>query len=573
MKKITTIVCYLMLLSPLYAQNVSTEQASNIATNYFNIYHPGTFAKSEVSLLLTRNNGIDPLYYIFNVGSKGFVIVSGDMAVTPVLAYSDEGTFNAEHMAPALSQWLQGYADAISSVKQDNNRTSDPDWDRLSDQTQLKSLKGSTKGAMLTTKWDQGTGYNDACPAHQAGPGGHCVTGCVATAMAQVLKYYDYPEHGIGSHSYQHAFFGIISADFANATYDFASMTNEANSSSRAAISELMFHCGVAVDMNYSPVESGSSTYKAYLALKNYFHYRLTLTYAEKDSYSDFDWKIMLRDNLDQEMPIIYSGSGSGGGHAWVCDGYQDTTKFHFNWGWGGANNGYYRIDNLNPGSYDFTNGQEAVLNIAPYFAPYCQQGRVLTGKTKTFDDGSGYSYYWNNTGCDWLIQPASAIKVLLLFNDFQLEDGKDFVSVYDGTSTGGILLGTFTGHNIPPALTANSGSMFITFNSDEQNQDHGFSATYSAVMPAGIEAQTGTGNMAVWPVPATDHINLLLSPEIKGKTELRIFDIAGKLIRNETIEVAGETAVRIDVSGLSAGVYLLELTNDDFKTFGKFIK
>ncbi|MEI6765456.1 MAG: C10 family peptidase [Bacteroidota bacterium] len=572
MKKLILIALSVLLCCTTYSQNVNIVLAQKIATNYFKALNPAISVKSDVSLAMTKSDGTNNLFYVFDIGTNGFVIVSGDMAVTPILAYSDEGKFEPDNQAPALVEWLQNYADAIAAVKMKTTRTANPAWAALTNESQLKNLKGTSKGALLATKWDQTQGYNDKCPVHASGPGGHCVTGCVATALAMVLKYYNYPDHGIGSHSYQHPFYGTISADFANTTYDYASMTNTSNSASKDAISTLIFHCGVAVDMYYTPIESGSSNYKSYVALRDFFHYRIAMTYESKSDYLDADWRIKLRDNLDQNMPILYSGSGSGGGHAWVCDGYTDTTKFHFNWGWSGSNNGYYTLANLNPGGYDFTQGQDAIFGIAPYFAPYCAEGRTLTDYTKTFTDGSDYSYYWNNTTCDWLIKPPAAQTVQLIFNDFKLEDGKDFVSVYDGTSTSGTLLGTFTGHNYPPALTASSGKMFITFTTDGQNQDLGWTATYTSVV-AGIEGAETNNLIALWPVPAADHLNLLLSSALNGTITISIFDIAGKLMLTKQVDAASSNSLSIDVSNLAAGSYILEAIGNDVKIHKKFVK
>lgn len=574
MRKLVSILFLMLFLAAGYAQNVNLTLAQKVAANYYAAMNPGSTAKSDVTLCMSPATGSDTLFYVFNFGSEGFVIVSGEQSVLPVLAYSDEGSFKPGDQAPALVDWLKAYTDEIAYLKSQPARQADPAWAKMTDHDYLSNLKSKSKGVspLITSKWDQMDGYNYKCPAHPAGPGGHCVTGCVATALAMVLKYYNYPVHGIGSHSYPHPFYGTISADFANTTYDYASMTATVNTGSREAISTLIFHCGVAVNMYYTPTESGSDNYMAYLALKQFFNYKPSVSFVSKAGYTLAEWKILLRDNLDQMMPVLYSGSGSSGGHAFICDGYTDTTKFHFNWGWSGSNNGYYTISSLAPGGMDFSNGQDAILGISPYFAPYCATGRTLTDYTKTFNDGSGSSYYWNNTGCDWLIKPPAAQKVLLMFSDFQLEDGKDFVSVYDGTSTAAPLLGTFTGHNYPPALTANSGKMFITFTSDGQNQDMGWTATYTSVL-AGIDGNADANSIALWPVPAKDELNLMLSSALNGSITISVFDVAGKLIKTvNAIANAGNT-VNIDVSDLASGTYILEASCNDTKIYKKFVK
>jgi len=211
--------------------------------------------------------------------------------------------------------------------------------------------------------------------------GGHAFGGCVATAMAQIMKYHAYPTQGIGSRTYSDpvnrnyysdipgSAYGTQSADFGNTVYNWAAMPN-AISGSNYEIARLIYHCGVSVDMNFGPEGSSGSTSTASDSLKKYFKYDDSVSFFSKSGYTDATWISMLRADLDAGRPILYSGSGTGGGHAFVCDGYQATNHFHFNWGWGGYLDGYFYLTALTPEGRNYTNDQDAVLNILPAVVP-----------------------------------------------------------------------------------------------------------------------------------------------------------------------------------------------------------
>ncbi|MDD3687401.1 MAG: C10 family peptidase, partial [Bacteroidales bacterium] len=203
--------------------------------------------------------------------------------------------------------------------------------------------------------------YNAQCPVDVAGPCGRVYTGCVATAMAQVIRYLEWPVNGVGSRCYTHYNYGELCADYSAATYDYSIMPN---GSGNAEVAELMYHCGVSVSMGYSPTGSGAYSSSVPTALRNYFDYK-NVVILSKSSYTDDAWHNILRNEIDNSRPIYYSGHGSGG-HAFVFDGYQGTDYFHVNWGWGGSYNGYFYTNDLTPGSSNFTNSQNAVIGAIP---------------------------------------------------------------------------------------------------------------------------------------------------------------------------------------------------------------
>jgi hypothetical protein len=575
MKNKILIFCAIFIANIASAQQVSYSIAQRAAKNFYNIHlSSNEHIKEATSLKFCQIENSDTLFYIFNFGKNGFVIISGDFSVSPVLAYSIEGNFIIDQQQQALQDWLQNYAMQISFAKKEKNKETNPAWNTYLNESTEKSVNSMTKGVnpLLTTRWDQGSGYNYHCPVNPSGPSGKCYAGCVATAMAQIMKYYNYPEHGYSSHSYS-SLYGNLYANFDTTYYNWSAMTNSLNSASKEAISTLIFHCGVSVNMDYNPTESGASMDNVPQALKSYFHYRPSVSLVNRSSYEyDKDWKELLIDNLDQNHPILYSGSGSEGGHAFVCDGYDQDTLFHFNWGWSGANNGYFTIDSLNSGNGDFTADQQIIVDFIPSDAPYCMANRILTEPTKSISDGSGYSMYWNDTQCGWLIQPPDADKIILTFNDLETEEGKDFVTVYDGTSASDSMLGTFSGHELPPILTANSGKMFITFTSDNINQDFGWDATYSSIT-SGIVEKNISNAIVLYPVPAKNEINLVIPSYIKGSAIINIYNFTGQAVHSEKICLDNKTVITSDVHSLNSGIYTIEINTGKYCIHKKFIK
>jgi len=324
-------------------------------------------------------------YYVFNINStQGFVIVAADNIVEPILGYSNQGAFDPDKIPPHVAAWLKVYEDQIRyaiSRQMQPTPAIRAKWELLSDANHPKPLFKGPQGVnpLVQTHWNQSPYYNDLCP-YDNQYNDRAVTGCVATAMAQVLKYWNFPVNGAGFHSYNDPKYGTQSADFGSTTYDWTNMPDMVTSTNNA-VATLMYHCGVSVDMTYGVAATGGSgayvissdgvTNCTEYALKTYFGYPSTLQGLARKNYDDATWKNMLKTDLDANRPVIYAGFGSGGGHCFVCDGYDDNGLFHFNWGWQGQFDGYFDLDALNPegvgtggGTGGFNSGQEAVLGI-----------------------------------------------------------------------------------------------------------------------------------------------------------------------------------------------------------------
>jgi len=354
----------LILTIACNAAPVSLETAKKVALNYFSYHSTRAASSSKVSII---KDGNEALIYLFTFEPAGFVMVAADDAIIPVLGYSTDNTFDVEHLPANAAWWFNSYKSQIKSIvnsRIDNSATK-LEWEQIQKKQMVQS-RGSV-APLLSTTWDQGQYYNTSCPADVAAVNsdGHVYTGCVATAMAQIMRYYSYPTTGSGSHSYTHPTYGSLSADYSATTYNWAGMPYDV-STSNDEVAKLMFHCGVAVDMNYGVAGSGAHSSDVPNALKTYFSYSPTAELKHMSDFSAAGWSGLLKAELDASRVIYYSGDDGEAGHAFVCDGYDATNKFHFNWGWSGAYNGYFAIGSLNPGGSSFNQGNDAIVRIRP---------------------------------------------------------------------------------------------------------------------------------------------------------------------------------------------------------------
>ena len=340
----------------LSARGIPVRQSLNMA-----YAHPGTSAVSN------------SLYYAFNVGGdRGFVVVAGDDAVTPILCYSDHGTFNEQEMAPAAKAMLESYARQIELIRQDPSL----------------SVAASTNYAaiepMVESRWNQDAPYNYMCPLISGEPG-RSVTGCVATAMAQIMYYHKWPVAQTGSIPGYKTQSGEMIPGANPVTLDWDAMLptytgNELEDEPSArAVAQLMVLCGKSVQMDYSYYASGAGDGAVLNALRSYFDYDAAAHLVSRSDYANADWEKMIYDELAARRPVYLSGmsaSASGDvGHAFVCDGYDGQGLYHINWGWGGMSDGFFRLSLLNPddhgtggnnGSGGYNMGESAIIGIQP---------------------------------------------------------------------------------------------------------------------------------------------------------------------------------------------------------------
>lgn len=318
-----------------------------------------------------------PYYYVFNAVNS-FVIVSGDDRAVPVLAYSTSNVFDVDDIPETMRFYLDLYEREIQyAVDHDEYSVEScaQDWALLLHGEPSVSKGNRTVEPLLGgIIWHQNCYYNDLCPEDPRGPCEHVYAGCVATAMSMIMKYWGRPSMGFGGHSYTPEGYPEQSVNYSEAYYNYDIMPNQLTETSTAeevhAVAELQWHCGVAVNMMYGVNGSGAFSNSVPSAMLQYFGYDESIDIINSFSYSLEQWKSMLRSSFDEGVPILYCGQddSGAGGHAFVCDGYDDNDMFHFNWGWNGNGNGYYALGALNPSNtnYAFNSSTQAIINMFP---------------------------------------------------------------------------------------------------------------------------------------------------------------------------------------------------------------
>lgn len=364
MKKCATLLFLFLFtcLNVLWAGPVTEDNARRTAEDFFRTLSPSMMRSAKTLKLVyqptrTKAAGSEAEYYVFAPDTLGgFVIISGDDTLTPVVGYSANAPFSGQRIPDALKAWLDDYARYVVDVQAGKA----PSYLRDISRTDNVAIE-----PMVTTQWDQLTPYNDLCPVigeHRA------PSGCVATALAQIMKFHNWPDVGEGSYTYKDDKEETI--DFSKSEYDWKNMRDqytdywegdllvpnytekEAN-----AVAKLMYECGRAVDMEYGEWVSGAYTPVACGALVNYFKYSPQLKYYFREVMTTDEWVQLIRENLRLRQPLIYSGQGEAG-HAFVCDGIDADDYVHINWGWSGFYNGYFDMAYLVPESTGTGGGQ-----------------------------------------------------------------------------------------------------------------------------------------------------------------------------------------------------------------------
>ncbi|MBR1765664.1 MAG: thiol protease/hemagglutinin PrtT [Bacteroidales bacterium] len=398
MKKIDSPTRFLLLsmflmcaLLPTHAAPVSVADAELAARHFWNLRHSKDTAPLDAPMQLVETP-FDGMY-LFAADGNGFVLMAADDCLRPVLGYSfRNAALDSRGLNPELSYWLSSLQRQVQYARANGLKATPAiadAWQQL-----LTGKDGeapaTSVGPLMTTLWDQDEPYNNLCPTRY---GTRTVTGCVATAMAQVMRFWSHPLRGTGSHSYSYSSSRFssqtLSADFGATEYDWQHMPDQptplSSSAEINAVATLMYHCGVAIDMEYATAYEGGSGamfspapvlfYRNALnAFIEHFGYSSNTVSCARKFYSDSAWTALVRGELDAGHPILYAGAdGNEGGHCFVCDGYDDQGLYHFNWGWSGSGDGFYALDALNPGSggagggtYHFSDDQEILVGLQP---------------------------------------------------------------------------------------------------------------------------------------------------------------------------------------------------------------
>lgn len=386
-RRIILSLLYFVGILTTIAQPRSESEALRIAENYFGdvararganpqktrltLVSPTQISKAigRNSQQNTRASSSDLGLYIFNDESnQRFVIVSGDERQYETLGSSENGVFDPDKIPCGLQTFLELYANEygyLQTIAIEDTKTRTV--------SQVNRAYSSTS-PLVKTKWDQDSPYNDQCPYAS---GGRCITGCVATTMAQILNYHQYPERGEGvvKRIPGQNRLSQESLDLSAKAFDWNSLKNAekvtsySSSSAKSAVAYLMKACGYAINMNYGTSRQGSSASSGNIpdVFVNNFGYDRNATFVSRSSYTTSKWESLIQEELSNKRPIAYRGQGSHGGHSFILCGYRSSDgKYYFNWGWSGSQDGYYALSSLTPGSYSFTNGQSMAIRLQP---------------------------------------------------------------------------------------------------------------------------------------------------------------------------------------------------------------
>ena len=367
-------IAWVLIALPLIsanAQKISEQQAYETAMQFLaggradQSMAPTRDGTPTLEMAYTARTGRKNDLYVFNRDEGGFVIVSADArTVKPVLGYSDNGQFDADNIPPALQYILSAYQEQIDYARANV----------APERGALQSVipKGTPLvGPLIKTMWSQVDPYNRLCPGVD---GGESYTGCVATAMAQIMNYWRWPERGTGSHT--NIFADSLFVDFSQSVYDWDNMAITYKPDTPQvkidAVSRLMYDCGISVNMMYSFHYGGSYDFFIAPALVDYFNYSGDARWISRKDYEK-QWDSMMMAELDALRPILTSG----GNHAFICDGYDSQRYFHYNIGWGGDCDGYYLSNaiNLENRNLSLSDGQDAVIGIHPDYNDEYREG------------------------------------------------------------------------------------------------------------------------------------------------------------------------------------------------------
>lgn len=421
----------------------------------------------------------------------GFLLLSAEDAVMPVLAYDFTNDIDLSNLAPGVEFLLSQYQNEIAVARSENlaqtERVAEA-WRELRHPSRSVTTE-VVVAPLITARWNQNKYYNYYSPQDENAPGGYdgkVPNGCVAVAMSQIIYYYRYPESGTGSHTNYTYDYGSFYVNFAQQHYNYEAMDDQLSSYNNE-VAKLIFHCATSVDMGYGADGSGAYSHDVPAALSTYFRYDTDSQYRHKNSYSDSAWHVMLKTDLDAKRPIYYSGYSESGGHAFVCDGYNSDDYFHFNFGWGGSGNGYYVTqsnDSVNNAVNGYEHGQNAIFNLHPLYnnyPRYCED-KTITSTNGTLEDGSGNLDYQNNTYCTYVITGQLQYAVDITLKKLSSQENHDYLRFWNGHPSQDSLLAELSGSVSNFSHQFSTDSLYITFETDDSVTAEGWHLSYHSL-------------------------------------------------------------------------------------------
>ncbi len=458
-KNCSFLLLFVLICTSSYANPIDVRKAQKAAVSYLSAVKNASSPQSRCSLVYSKTDAADedPLLYVFAV-QNGFAVVAGDDAVRPILGYSVNTTLEPGNLPSNVEAYLEGLSQQIKTIRQQQgiaDRQVRQEWKALlSDTVNVQAFRqNSTRTAvspLLSTKWGQGYYFNRYCPE---GESGRAVTGCVATALAQIVRYWESPANGFGKHTYN-SFYGTLSVDFGAANYQYSLMPDSLDYNTPQAqineVSKLMYHLGVALSANYGYNATSGYDAAARAAVINHFGFNPYAGLARRDLYTEAQWVSMLKGEIDLGRPVYYSASGTSGGHVFVCDGYDASDYFHINWGWQGYCDGYFTLNNLSTGGYTFDTRHHAIFGLCPVSSPERRMVCNIDGTTEmkvdsvayiahTLGYNTGYqsSNYSNVFFNRMILTPQNAGQGIMI--EFSQKSNPNMrFTVYDGTDDSG---------------------------------------------------------------------------------------------------------------------------------------
>ncbi|WP_321519932.1 thiol protease/hemagglutinin PrtT [uncultured Bacteroides sp.] len=522
------------------------------------------------SLHLVNNkllSQISEYFYIYEETNRGFIIISADDRIKPILGYSDRGSFDLNNIPDNMREWLGTYVQEIESIF--STSASSP-LGHGSYTIQRTSFPPSVVPLLGTIQWNQSAPYNNLCPAYQ---NTKTVTGCVATAMAQIMKYYNYPEVGKYSKNYTTESTKIdCYADFTSENYQWNKMLAAYGSvytvENANAVATLMYHCGVAVSMDYNISANGGSSASATSipsAFINYFLYDSNLQLYKRDYYAYSDWMSLIKKEISESRPILYTGQSTNAGHAFVLDGYDTQDLVHINWGWGGSCNGYFEISALDPdtpgiggGDSGYNSGQYMVIgiqkpNVNSKYVSQFGLGVPVTVSSNSIARSGSFTFIAKsiyNMGTTF-----SGSVGLVLFKDGQFVSTVGTPQTIENLKilygpTGGY---SFMGVKIPTGIAPGSYQLYIA-SKDKRETDWS---------PARIES----GKRNYYNVYITDSGIIFSDPDFSSNLNVKSVLLTNKLYSNKTGNYSMKVKNGSKEFNSSIGLLLQSVINPDDKT------
>lgn len=552
-KRFVILLLAVSLITPLRAQEVPDSHISKVALAFMRGYlGDDNHRVSEIDVLEFNSS---PSICHVKLFPEGWLLMSRDYSAMPVLAYSMTGSFVTPEADSTDNRFLflSGYADQLKHADLLKGAEADPRWDPAYYYLKSEEQKGVTVtvSPLIEVNWNQGNTWNRFCPEDSEGPGGHVYVGCVAVSMAQAMSVFRFPVTGTGVSQYYHPVYGTISQDFSTATYKWNEMSEVIPDDNNSL---LLYHCAVAVNMDFSPDGSGTRTSAAAAtALKQYYFYSKRMTFIKRELFDTGKWKRMIDSTLAAGCPVIYSGYPAVGsvGHAFNIDGVHNSNYYHLNWGWSGTDNGYFTIDNLKPGGSDFTKGHTAIIGIQPYYYPtdvtmsdtlvlVSNPAGTAIGEFTVVDEATDNAYEID-LECDSTLIGSEWVK------DYYIDGDTVRMS-----------------HSFVPADGPVDTITFIV------SDAHGnlIRAVRLLQLTASLSAGDGAqeDEFTVWPVPFADRFVISLPPESTRVSvrNLKGAEVAGVVPDSDRITISG--------AGWPAGIYIVTITSSGGKQHSKTI-